>query len=340
MSTSADLRITVAGAGAIGGFIAARLAAAGTPINVLARGQTLATLQRQGLRLVTGDSCRDLPVKASDTADDFGVQDLLIIAVKGPSLPVLAPSLRPLIGPQTTILPTMNGVPWWFCQTGQGYTPFALKSVDPDGSIARHLPTAQTLGCVVHIGASCDAPGVVRHAMGKELILGDARGGFSPRTEAIAALFERAGLDIKRSSDIRQDIWYKLWGNLTMNPVSALTGATIDRLLGDPLVSEFCSAAMREAAVIGDRIGCHVDQQPEDRHAITFRLGAFKTSMLQDVEAGRPIELDSIVGATYEIGHHFGMQTPCIDGIFGLTRLMARTRGLYPDETRPTPAAG
>ena len=136
-------------------------------------------------------------------------------------------------------------------------------------------------------------------------------------------------MQVRHSTDIRYDIWYKLWGNLTMNPLSALTGVTVDRLLDDPLVRNFCSAAMREAADIGQRIGCHVTQQPEDRHAITRQIGAFKTSMLQDVEAGRPIELDSIVGAAQEIGRHFGMSTPNIDAILGLTRLMAQTRGLY-----------
>jgi 2-dehydropantoate 2-reductase len=170
--------------------------------------------------------------------------------------------------------------------------------------------------------------------MGQELIIGEACGGTSERTDALARLFTQAGLEIKPSTNIRYDIWYKLWGNLTMNPVSAITGATIDRLLGDPLVSDFCSAAMREAALVGERIGCHVTQQPEDRHAITYKLGAFKTSMLQDVEAGRAIELDSIVGAAHEIGRHLGLQTPYIDAILGLTRLFARTHGLYPEAAK------
>lgn len=331
MNPTSPLKVTIAGAGAIGGFLGARLAAAGQArVNVLARGETLTALRQHGLRLLSHNGVIDAPVNASSDANDFGIQDVVIIAVKGPALPALAPTLRPLIGPETVILPTMNGVPWWFCQLGGDFDPFALKSVDPEGRIAAHLPVAQTLGCVVHVGASCDAPGIIRHAMGKELIIGDAGGGTAARTRIVADLLAQAGFEIKLSTDVRQDIWYKLWGNLTMNPVSALTGATVDRLLSDPLVSEFCSAAMREAAVIGDRIGCHVGQQPEDRHAITFKLGAFKTSMLQDVEAGRPIELDSIVGAAQEIGRHFGLATPCIDAILGMTRLMARTRGLYP----------
>jgi 2-dehydropantoate 2-reductase len=327
----ASVKIGIAGAGAIGGFLGARLAVSGQPVCALARGETLTALRKHGWRLLMNGESIEAPVTASDDASELGVQDLLIIAVKGPALPALAPALRPLIGPQTVILPTMNGVPWWFCQVDGPFAPFPLKSVDPDGCIADSLSVSQTLGCVVHIGASCPEPGLVRHAMGKELIIGEAAGGSSARTEHVARVLMQAGFEIPVSRNIRYDIWYKLWGNLTMNPVSVLTGATIDRLLDDPLVRDFCSAAMREAASIGERIGCRVTQQPEDRHAITRKLGAFKTSMLQDVEAGRAIELDSIVGAAQEIGRHLGMETPYIDAILGLTRLFARTRGLYPD---------
>jgi 2-dehydropantoate 2-reductase len=326
------MKIGIVGAGAIGSFIGARLALTGqAEVSALARGQTLAALRQHGFRLQTKEGIVSAPVRASDQTAELGIQDLLIIAVKGPALPALAPSLQPLIGPQTLIVPTMNGVPWWFCQVAGAFAPFPLASVDPHGLIGQNLPLAQTLGCVVHVGASCPEPGLVRHAMGQELIIGEVAGGTSERTQQLARLLTDAGLEIKLSPNIRYDIWFKLWGNLTMNPVSAITGATIDRLLADPLVRDFCTAAMSEAAAIGARIGCAVTQRPEDRHAITFKLGAFKTSMLQDVEAGRAIELDSIVGAAHEIGHRLGMQTPHIDAILGLTRLFARTRGLYPE---------
>ena len=324
------MKTAIVGVGAIGGMIGTCLAASGaTQVSALARGETLAALRRHGFRLHMDGQLLTAPVTASDRADELGVQDLLIISVKGPSLPALAPTLHPMIGPQTLILPMMNGVPWWFCLVDGPFPPFALKSVDPDGRIATSLPSGQTLGCVVHIAATSPEPGVVRHAMNKELIVGDPAGSPSARSENVVRLLTQAGLQVRHSTDIRYDIWYKLWGNLTMNPLSALTGVTVDRLLDDPLVRNFCSAAMREAADIGQRIGCHVTQQPEDRHAITRQIGAFKTSMLQDVEAGRPIELDSIVGAAQEIGRHFGMSTPNIDAILGLTRLMAQTRGLY-----------
>ena len=332
------MKIAIVGAGAIGGFLGASLARSGqAEMCALARGATLTALRKHGWRLLAdGQHIETIGASgqqlfASDNPAELGEQDLLIIAVKGPALPELAPALRPMIGPDTVILPAMNGIPWWFCQVDGPFAPFAIKTVDPDGRIAENLPLARTLGCVVHVGASCPEPGVVRHARGRELIIGDAAGGISENAQRIARLLTQAELDIRLSDNVRYDIWFKLWGNLTMNPVSAFTGATVDRLLDDPLVREFCSSAMREAAAIGERIGCRVSQEPEDRHAITRTLGAFKTSMLQDVEAGRTIELDSIVGAVQEIGRGLGMSTPNIDALLGLTRLFARTRGLYPE---------
>jgi len=167
--------------------------------------------------------------------------------------------------------------------------------------------------------------------MGQGLIVGEPHGGASARAQAVADLLSRAGFDATQSSNIRYDIWYKLWGNMTMNPISAFTGATSDRIMADPLVRDFCSAAMREAAAIGARIGCAIDQSPEDRHAITARLGGFRTSMLQDVDAGRPIELDVLVGAVQELGRRVGVATPHVDALFGFTRLFGRVRGLYPE---------
>jgi 2-dehydropantoate 2-reductase len=168
------------------------------------------------------------------------------------------------------------------------------------------------------------------HRQGRGLVVGEAAGGRSERVQRLAERLGAAGFEVTPSDDVRHDVWYKLWGNLTMNPVSALTGASADRVLDDPLVREYSSTAMREAAAIGERIGCRIDQTPEDRHAITARLGAFRTSMLQDVEAGRPIELDAIVGAVHEMGRRLGVPTPAIDALLGLTRLFARVRGLYP----------
>ena len=324
-------RVCIVGAGAIGGYLGARLAAAGQArVSALARGATLQALRNQGWRARTGDTLLQAPAVAADDPAALGEQDLVIVAVKGPALPALAPTLAPLVGPQTLVLPAMNGVPWWFCAGVPGFEGHALDSVDPGGGIARALPAAQVIGCVVHISCSTSEPGLVQHKMGHGLIVGEPRGGRSDRAQRVADLLAQAGFELTHSADVRRDIWYKLWGNLTMNPVSALTGATIDQVLDDPLVRHFCSQAMREASAVGARIGCPIEQSPEDRHAVTRKLGAFKTSMLQDVEAGRPIELDAIAGAVQEIARRVGVATPAVDAILGLTRLMGRVRGLYP----------
>lgn len=318
-------RICIVGAGAIGTLLGARLAAAGHPVSALARGATLAALQQHGWRLQQAEGLLQAPVHASDQAAALGVQDLVVIAVKGPAMAALAPTLQPLLGPDTLILPAVNGVPWWFLPGAP------LDAVDPGGHILAALPVAQVVGCVVHASAAVLAPGQVQHRMGQGLVIGAAQQGRSTASAlpALAQLLGGAGFDVTVSAQIRHALWYKLWGNLTMNPVSALTGATVDRMLDDPLVRAFCSAAMDEAAAIGARIGCPLDQDAEARHAVTRKLGAFKTSMLQDVEAGRPLELDGIVTAVREIGQRVGVATPNIDALLGLTRLFGSVRGLY-----------
>ena len=324
------MKVCIVGAGAIGGFIGARLAAAGrSEVSAVAVGPTLTALRTHGWRLHHEGRLIQAPATASDNAGDLGQQDLIVVAVKGPVLQRVAPMIAEMLGPRTVVLPAMNGVPWWFGHgTVLGDEP--LTSVDPGGRVAAAIPFDRVLGCVVHASSTRPEPGIVRHVMGNGLIVGEAAGGESERSAAVGGLLSHAGFDVKVSPDVRYDIWYKLWGNLTMNPVSAITGATIDRLLADPLVREFCAAAMREAATIGERLGCAIAQSPEDRNAVTAKLGAFKTSMLQDVEAGREIELDAIVSAVQEIGCRLGQPTPTIDALLGLARLFGRTRGLYP----------
>ncbi|MTV35987.1 2-dehydropantoate 2-reductase [Duganella radicis] len=326
------MKVCIAGAGAIGGLFGARLAAAGdAEVCALARGQTLQALRQHGWRLRSVDGLLRAPVRASDDMAVLGTPDLLVIAVKGPALAGVAAAVAPFIGPQTLVLPTMNGVPWWFAGAIPGLATMSFDSVDPGGVVTRCIPQRQLVGAVVHASASVVEPGLIQHNMGRGLVIGLPAGGRDARVQRLAELFTNAGFDVTHSERVCYDIWYKLWGNLTMNPLSAITGATGDRVLADPLVRQLCSAAMNEAANIGARIGLEIQQTPEDRHVVTEKLGAFKTSMLQDAEAGRPLELDGIVGIVRDMGRHLGVPTPHIDAILGMTRLFGRVHGLYPD---------
>jgi 2-dehydropantoate 2-reductase len=239
----------------------------------------------------------------------------------------VAASMGPLLGPDTAVLSTLNGVPWWFLDGFGG--PAAgrhLDSVDPGGAIAAVLPASRVIGGTVHLSASAPAPGAVSWSRGNELIIGELDGSASPRLDALAAALRGAGFDVTVSPRIREDVWYKLWGNLTLNPICALTGASTGPALDDDLVREFISRAMLEARAVGELIGCPIAQTPQDRHAVTRKLGDFVPSMLQDARAGRPLELDALTGAVRELGALVGVPTPCVDAIHGLTRLWAGAR--------------
>ncbi len=327
------MKVCIYGAGAIGGFLGARLGAQGHAVSAVARGATLAALAADGLRLQLADGEVRVPVAAAEDPARLGPQDLVVVAVKAPALPAVAARIAPLLGPDTMVLTAMNGVPWWFFSGMPGpYAGLRLACLDPDGAIARAIPVAHVVGCVVHASCTTPAPGVVRNVMGRGLIVGEPAGGESARTTALAAALCAAGFECRVSPRIQQDIWYKLWGNMTMNPVSALTGATVDRILDDPLANGFCQDVMREAKAIGAAIGCPIEQTVEDRNAVTRKLGAFKTSMLQDVEAGKPLEIDALLTVVREIAGHAGVATPNLDALLGVTRVFARARGLYPPE--------
>ena len=329
------MKICIVGAGAIGGWLGTRLALHGHAVCAYARGATLVALRRDGWRLRQEGSLLQAAATGADDAQHLGVQDAVVIALKAPSLPPLAPALRPLIGPGTVIVTAMNGVPWWFFDGLDGLPPLRLDSVDPGGRMRTLLPPRQVLGCVVHATCSSPEPGLVQHGFGNGLILGEAVGEPSKRAHAFAETLKDAGFDATLSPRIQRDLWYKLWGNMTMNPVSALTSASSDRILDEPLIHAMCLRAMAEAAAIGARIGCPIEQSGEDRMAVTRRLGAFRTSMLQDLEAGKPLEIDALLGAVHEIGQQVEVPTPVVDGLLGLTRLLGATRGLY----APTRAA-
>lgn len=332
------MKIAVVGLGAVGGAFAGLLGTLPPSKNIqlsaIARGKALTALQTQGLVWTDASGqARQVALTASDNPADLGPQDVVIVAVKGPSLADVAPTIQKLLTPHTVVLVAMNGVPWWFFDgLGGACDGLKLSVLDPQGMIAKCIPTSQVLGCVVHFSAQSPSAGVVQNMKGNQLIIGEPAGGVSARAQTLADCLSAAGFDVKVSSRIQQDIWFKLWGNMTMNPVSALTGAPCDQILDDDLVRSFCSAVMLEAQAIGARIGCDIAQAPEDRHAVTRKLGSFKTSMLQDVEHDRQIELDTLLGAVRAIGQHLQMPTPSIDALYGLTRLMARTRGLYPKD--------
>ncbi|TYK44624.1 2-dehydropantoate 2-reductase [Actinomadura decatromicini] len=327
------MRICVFGLGAVGGLIAARLARSGVPVAGVARGATLGAIrERGGLVLAEGpDGEPSAPIPLTVTGDpaELGPQDVVIVAVKATALPSAAPAIARVVGPDTAIVPAMNGLPWWFFH-GLGHD-IRLESTDPDGTLSRLLPAGQVVGAVLHLAASCPEPGVVRRPAGERIILGDPAGG-SARAEPVAAALRGAGFEVETADRIQRAVWYKLWGNMTMNPLSVITGATMDRILDDPLARGFATACMREAAEVGARIGLPIDTDPEERHTVSRGLGAVRTSMLQDAEAGRPVELDALVAAVTELGRAVGVPTPSVDALFGLARLNARVRGLYPDE--------
>lgn len=311
-------RIAVVGAGAIGGWAAARLALAGHDVALLVR-RGRAAAYAGGLALVDGDERYTAPLRASDSAADLGPQDVVLFAVKAFDLAEAAEAAPPLVAPETVLVPLVNGVPFWF-------TAEPLASVDPGGRIAAALPAGQLAGAVVHASARREGAAEVHVQKVDQLVLGEPGGGPSERIDRLAALLSAAGIPARADPDVRRAVWYKAWGNMTINPLSALTLATADRLVAE--CRDFLLAAMAEARAIGDAIGCPIAERGEDRLAVTARLGAFKTSMLQDVEAGRPIELEALLGAPLELARRHDIAAPNLAQLYAMTRLMAESRGL------------
>ena len=313
--------IGIIGAGAIGGWVAGRLALAGNRVSVLARGATADAL-RGGITIVERGEEQVAQLTIATDAASLGAQDVLVIAVKAPALAEAAEAARSLIGPDTLIVPMMNGVPWWFVDGAP------LASVDPGGRIAAALPLGQVLGCVVHAACRREEPARIAVAMLDHLSVGEPNGGMSERASTVATMLDQAGLAGRAVPDVRRATWYKLWGNMTANPISALTLASADRILANAEVRGFMLACMTEAATIGAAIGCPITESGEDRMKVTATLGAFKTSMLQDVEAARPLELDALLAAPLEIAARVGVPAPNLAALHGLTRLMGESRGL------------
>jgi 2-dehydropantoate 2-reductase len=324
-------RICVIGAGAIGGFLAAGLARAGHEVSIVARGNTLHALRRHGIRFESGAERYSAPVRASDRAEELGRQELVIVAVKAPALPAAARLLPPLLDRESVVVPAQNGLPWWyFLAAGGQLAGQRLRSVDADGSIEDAIPVSQVVGAVVFPSCSCPEPGLVRHASGSRLVFGEPRGGESGRVNQLVRLFKHAGFDAQASENIRREIWLKLLGNACWNPVSLLTGASTDRLIADEALHRLFIGMMEEMIALGRALGIETDLRPADRIEVTRKLGSVKTSMLQDVEAGRSVEIDAILGSLVETAEAVGFPDPRLRTVYALARMRARVLGLYP----------
>jgi len=324
------MKICVFGAGAIGGYMGAKLAQAGAEVSLVARGPHLAAMQANGLRLVEKDNEVTVPVTASDDPADIGPQDYVIVTLKAHSVPPVVSKMAPLIGPNTTIVSGVNGVPWWyFHQIGGPLEGTRLESVDPGNAQWDGFGPDRVLGCVVYPAAEVIEPGVVKHIEGNRFSLGEPDGSKSERAQALSKALGAAGLKAPVRPKLRDEIWVKLWGNLSFNPISALTHATLDVLCTDPGTRAVARNMMLEAQTIAEALGVKFPIDVDRRIAGGAEVGAHRTSMLQDLDQGRPMEIDALVGSVQELGRITGTPTPTIDTVLGLVQLRARVAGLY-----------
>ena len=321
------MKLAIVGAGAIGGYLGGWLAAAGEDVTFLARGPNLAAIRGRGM-LVIGEDGTEVTGRgrACEQPREAGPHDVVILAVKAHQVASVAPELHHLCRPETTLVTLQNGIPWWyFHRQGGPHEGRPIRAVDPDGTIARHLDANRILGSVVYPAAVLERPGVVRVVEGRRFSLGEPDGSDSPRARQISAALTRAGFKAPVTGDIRSEIWLKLWGNLSMNPISALAHATLEDLLRFPPTRELCLDMMREAETVASRLGVTFRVSMEKRIAGAEKVGPHKTSMLQDVEAGKPIELEALVGAVVELGRLTETPTPHIDAVYACASLLAKT---------------
>ena len=319
------MKVCIVGAGAIGGYVAAKLALAGAKVTVIIRGANLAAVSGNGLKLIEEERehvVRDL-VATSNLAQ-VGPQDMVILAMKAHQVTPIANQLQPLLGPDTTIVTMQNGIPWWYFQKQGGeFDGRRIESVDPGGVIAAHIPIERIIGCVVYPACEMVAPGVIHHIEGNRFPVGELDGAETPRVAAIAELFKKAGLKSPVLTNIRSEIWLKLWGNLTFNPISALTQATLVDICQFPPSRALAASMMTEAQTIANKLGIEFRVSLEKRIVGAESVGKHKTSMLQDVEAGRALEIDALVGSVVELGRLTQTPTPHIDAVYACTSLLA-----------------
>ncbi len=324
------MKICIFGAGAIGGYMGAKLAQAGAEVSLVARGPHLAAMKANGLRLIEESGEITVPVNASDDAAELGPQDYVIVTLKAHSVPPVVPKMQPLIGPDTTIVSGVNGVPWWyFHKIGGELEGTRLETVDPGNAQWDGFGPDRVLGCVVYPAAEVIEPGVVKHIEGNRFSLGEPDGSRSERAMALSKALTAAGLKAPVRPKLRDEIWVKLWGNLSFNPISALTHATLDVLCTDPGTRAVARAMMLEAQEIAEKLGVKFPIDVDRRIDGGAAVGAHRTSMLQDLDQGRPMEIDALVGSVQELGRVTGTPTPTIDTVLALISLRGRTAGLY-----------
>ena len=324
------MKIAIVGAGAIGGYLGTKLALAGEEVTFIARNQNLAAINANGFRLQLEDGSQQhaSAVRAVQNMAQAGPQDAVLLTLKAHQLRDVLPDLRALFGPQTMVVSMLNGVPWWYFHMLAGpYEGRAVTSVDPDGRIAATIETERIIGSVVYPAAELVEPGLVRVIEGKRFTLGELDGSRSERVEVLSQTFMRAGFKAPVARDIRAEMWVKLWGNLSFNPISALTHATLEDICRFPATRALAARMMSEAQAVAEALGVKFKITLDQRLAGAEAVGAHKTSMLQDVEHGRPLEIEALVGAVVELGRITGVPTPTIEVIYAATSLLGRTLG-------------
>lgn len=324
------MRVCIYGAGAIGGYLGAELALAGADVTLIARGAHLAAMQAHGVRLLIGGAEKVAHPRCTDDPAEVGEQDYVIITLKAPSVPGVVGAMQPLLGKETAVVTAVNGLPWWYFYELEGpWRNHQLSSVDPGDVQWQGLGPERAIGCVVYPATEVVAPGVIQHVSGDRFSLGEPSGEKTERVTQLSELFRAAGFKAPVRAHIRNDIWVKLWGNLSFNPVSALTGGTLETIATDPGTQAVVRAMMLEAQAIGEKLGVRFGMDVAQRIAGAAAVGAHKTSMLQDLERGRTMEIDALVTAVQELGRLVDVATPTIDVILALVQQRARLAGCY-----------
>ncbi|MGG5886536.1 2-dehydropantoate 2-reductase [Falsiroseomonas sp. HC035] len=325
------MRLCVFGAGAIGGLMAAKLAAKGdAEVTVVARGPHLAAMQANGLRLRGGGQDIVVHPRCVGSAAEAGVQDYVVVTLKAHALPGAAPQMQPLLGPDTAIVSAVNGIPWWyFYKHPGGFEDHRVKSVDPEGQVWEMLHPSRAIGAIVYPAAEVAEPGIIEHTYGDRFTLGEPDGSRSARVNALSEALIAAGFKAPVRPKIRDEIWVKLWGNLAFNPISALTGATLDVITGDPGQRQVARDMMLEAQAVGEKLGVRFGIDVDKRIAGAAEVGAHKTSMLQDLERGRPMEIDALLGVVVEMAEMVELPVPTCRTVLALVRARGRSAGCY-----------